>query len=119
MMVGTVLCKSSSRNIAFPATTNNIIPLRQKILPRHKDYLLQWLEAGLSMGLLDAAVECPSPHTEQITVWVRENAEPAYIVTPAGRNWVLTDHLHHYELGRYSSLDKALNKIRPVLPLIH
>ncbi|GBQ04776.1 hypothetical protein [Saccharibacter floricola] len=100
-----------------------VIPLRQRILPRHKDYLMRWLEAGEAMGLLDAAVDTlsssPIPYevAEQVLIWVRENAEPAYIVRPEGRGWVLIDHLRDREIGRYVNFTTALRTIRPVLPL--
>ncbi|MDF7674869.1 hypothetical protein PT277_05965 [Acetobacteraceae bacterium ESL0709] len=116
MMARTVLRESSSPAFPTRTRTDNVIPFRQKILLRHKAYLAKWLQAGHSMGLLDALVELPSPLTEQITIWVRENAEPAYIVTPVGRHWVLTDNLNEYELGRFLSLREALNMIRPALP---
>lgn len=119
IMARTVLRESSSPTLPVQVRADNVIPLRQKILPHHKNYLAQWLEAGLPMGLLDALVESVSPHKEQITIWVRENAEPAYIICPSGGHWVLKDHLHEHELGRFASLDKALNKVRPVLPLFH
>ncbi|QHI96386.1 hypothetical protein GT348_04605 [Aristophania vespae] len=114
-----MLRNSSSRPFAVKAQAHNIVPFRQKILPRHKDYLSQWLEAGLTMGLLDALIDPLSPKADHILIWVRENTEPAYAVSPLGGKWVLTDRLNEYELGRFSSLDKALNKIRPVLPLHH
>lgn len=103
--------------------SHNVVPLRQRILARHKEYLLRWLEAGESMGLLDAAIDTlaysdiPYETTEQILIWVRENSEPAYVIRPKGRYWVLVDHLQNREIGRYVNFATALRTIRPVLPL--
>ncbi|MCX5619279.1 MULTISPECIES: hypothetical protein [Bombella] len=95
-----------------------IIPFRQKILPRHHHYLAQWLTASEPMGILDASIETmveePSP---LIVIWVRENADPAYLIRLEGPQWVLMDCLREHELGRYTDLSAALHTIRPVLPL--
>lgn len=104
-------------------STCKVIPLRQRILQRHREYLMRWLKAGEAMGLLDAAVDTLSSSpvsyevAEQVLIWVRENAEPAYIVRPEGRGWVLIDHLCDREIGRYVSFAAALRTIRPVLPI--
>jgi len=88
------------------------------VLPRHREYLMRWLDAGTRMGLCDADV-CRDEDTaaEQILVWVRENADPAYLVRPEGMRWVLTDHLRDHRLGTFENLESALQAIRPVLPL--
>lgn len=109
--------------ISHHVGSHNVISLRQRILTRHKKYLMRWLKAGESMGLLDAAVDTLSysdisyETTEQVLIWVRENSEPAYIVRPEGRCWVLIDHLQDREIGRYINFAIALRTIRPVLPL--
>lgn len=103
----------------------NVVPLRQGVLPRHREYLSRWLEAGLCMGLFDAEIATPlHRHTvlsdetpiEHVLVWVRENPNPAYMLKPQGMRWVLIDHLRSHELGHYASFEVALNTIRPVLP---
>lgn len=95
-----------------------VIPFRQKLLPRHRHYLAEWLTASEPMGILDAAIETienePSP---LIVIWVRENADPAYVIRLDGPQWVLVDCLRENELGRYKDLASALHTVRPVLPL--
>lgn len=102
-------------------TTGIVIPFRQKLLPRHRRYLAQWLAASERMGILDASIEAAPDQTDTtpslVVVWVRENANPAYIISLNGPQWVLTDCLRENELGRYSDLSEALHTIRPVLPL--
>lgn len=106
------------------ARCSNIVPLRQGVLPRHREYLSRWLEAGLRMGLFDAEITTTahqadaqdSAAIEHILVWVRENPQPAYMLRPQGMNWVLIDQLREHKLGSYSSFEVALNTIRPVLP---
>ncbi|MCX5615836.1 hypothetical protein NQF87_02415 [Bombella sp. TMW 2.2559] len=98
-----------------------VIPFRQKLLPRHHRHLAQWLAASERMGILDASIETASESTGTesylVVVWVRENADPAYIISLNGPQWVLTDCLRDNELGRYRDLSEALHTIRPVLPL--
>ncbi|GBR53318.1 hypothetical protein AA106555_1253 [Neokomagataea thailandica NBRC 106555] len=107
------------------AECSNIVPLRQGVLPRHREYLSRWLEAGLRMGLFDAEITTTSQRgethessaaIEHILVWVRENPQPAYMLRPQGMHWVLIDQLREHKLGSYSSFEVALNTIRPVLP---
>lgn len=106
---------ASSSSQQGPAT---IIPFRQKLLPHHRRYLAHWLTASQPMGILDASIEStqdsPSP---LIVIWVRENADPAYLIRLDGHQWVLIDCLREHELGRYKNLNMALHTIRPVLPL--
>lgn len=98
-----------------------VIPFRQKLLPRHHRYLAQWLAASERMGILDASIEknseASATASHLVVVWVRENADPAYIISLNGPQWVLTDCLRGSELGRYRDLSEALHTIRPVLPL--
>nr|WP_294916180.1 hypothetical protein [uncultured Neokomagataea sp.] len=105
------------------ARCSNIVPLRQGVLPRHREYLSRWLEAGLRMGLFDAEITTThqddtrdNAAIEHILVWVRENPQPAYMLRPQGMSWVLIDQLREHKLGSYSSFEVALNTIRPVLP---
>lgn len=102
-------------------TTGIVIPFRQKLLPRHRHYLAQWLAASERMGILDASIEASPEQTDTtpslVVVWVRESADPAYIISINGPQWVLTDCLRNNELGRYTDLAEALHTIRPVLPL--
>jgi len=97
---------------------SNVIPLRMSVLQRHREYLMRWLDAGARMGLCDADV-CRDENgmAEQILVWVRENADPAYRVRPEGMRWVLTDHLRDHRLGTFEDFESALQAIRPVLPV--
>lgn len=108
---------SSTRN----DRTGTVIPFRQKLLPRHHRYLAQWFAASERMGILDVAIEnAPEPSAADshlVVVWVRENANPAYVISLHGPQWVLTDCLRDNELGRYGDLSEALHTIRPVLPL--
>jgi len=107
--------------IAIRHAENNVVPLRQDLLPRHREFLARWLEAGLCMGLCDADI-CEDGRNEvgsvihHVLVWVRENADPAYMIRPRGMRWVLIDHLRDHEIGSYGSFETALNTIRPVLP---
>ncbi|QDH17651.1 hypothetical protein [Swingsia samuiensis] len=101
----------------------NIIPLRQSVLPRHREYLSRWLEAGTRMGLFDAEIvetDKSVDHSKAIDyvlVWVRENPDPAYLLRPQGMRWILVDQLRDNELGSYASFEHALHTIRPVLPI--
>jgi len=97
---------------------SNVIPLRTGLLPRHREYLMRWLNAGTPMGLCDVDVyRDETTQTEQVLVWVRENADPAYMVQAEGMRWVLFDQLREHRLGTYGSFEAALNTIRPVLPV--
>jgi hypothetical protein len=99
----------------------NVISLRLCFLPRHHEHLMRWLQAGASMGLCDADV---SPRAvgqddgvmlEHVLVWVRENADPAYMIRPEGMRWLVIDHVRNHKLGSFSSFEAALHCIRPVL----
>lgn len=99
---------------------SNIVSIRLRFLPRHREYLMRWLQAGASMGLCDVDV---SPRTltdapvvlEHVLVWVRENADPAYMVRPDGMRWLVIDHVRNHPLGSFPSFEAALSCIRPVL----
>ncbi|MBS0993657.1 MULTISPECIES: hypothetical protein [Gluconobacter] len=104
----------------------NVVTLRQGVLPRHREYLSRWLEAGMRMGLFDAEITPTDSGVtnfdgttpiEHVLVWVRENPDPAYMLRPQGMRWILIDHLRNHELGSYASFELALHTIRPVLPL--
>lgn len=102
----------------------NVIPLRALFLPRHHESLARWLAASAPMGVCDAEVStgsAPASPTaahpvEHVVVWVRESADPAYLIRPLGLRWAVIDPQRNYELGRHSSFEAALNAIRPVLP---
>ena len=98
----------------------NVVPFRLSVLPRHLALLEKWLALGRCMGLCDASLYQPSevgPKSPYVLVWVRENADPAYMVAPEGTRWVVTDHLRQRMLARLRTFDEALNFIRPVLPM--
>lgn len=100
---------------------SNVIPFRQSVLPRHREYLARWLKAGLCMGLCDADIFSPSEASDdsmqQIVVWVRESADPAYLIRPSGSRWEIVDPIRETVLSRQATIELALNFIRPVLPL--
>ncbi len=103
----------------LPANSN-IVPLQIRFLPRHREYLLRWLGAGAAMGLCDVDVTPRTPtdsavHLEHVLVWVRECADPAYMIRPEGMRWLVVDHLRNHKLGSFSSFEAALHYIRPVL----
>lgn len=111
------------RSRARPPVATNVVPLYQRILPRHAELLARWLQAGRPMGLCDASA-CPSERStatatqatsEYVLVWVRENIDPAYVIRPERFEWVVVDALRDHELGRTRSFAAALNLIRPVL----
>lgn len=108
-----------TRKVDTPSPTSscNVIPLRLSFLPRHREYLMRWLDAGACMGLCDVDVAARSDDglIEHVLVWVRENADPAYLVRPEGMTWVLIDHLRDHRLGAFKSFEAALYAIRPVL----
>jgi hypothetical protein len=95
----------------------NVVSLRTSFLPRHREYLMRWLDAGSCMGLCDADVSSRSENgpIEHVLVWVRENADPAYLLRPEGMNWVLIDNLRDHRLGTFHRFEAALYAIRPVL----
>jgi len=104
----------------FPPDSN-VVSLRLRLLPRHREYLARWLQAGASMGLCDADVSPRTPTDspvmlEHVLVWVRENADPAYMIRPEGMRWLVIDHVRDHKLGSFPSFEAALYCIRPVLP---
>ncbi|MFT8719111.1 hypothetical protein [Acetobacter sp.] len=102
----------------FPS---NVIPFRMTILPRHREYLARWLEAGMRMGICDTEIciddEATYAENEQVLIWVRENASPAYVIHPEGNRWTVIDALRGNVLSTQSSFELALDFVRPVLPL--
>lgn len=115
--------KLDPSSVDLPPTAANVIAFHMRVLPRHVAVLTRWLQAGRSMGLCDASafqsrrgdVAGIEPNTDYILVWVRENADPAYMVTPAGSHWTVSDCVRQQVLGRLRSFEDALNFIRPVL----
>jgi hypothetical protein len=103
------------------AVVTNIVPLHPRVMPRHTALLARWLAAGQRMGLCNAQAFYPGKserdRRDYVLVWVRENADPAYMVHPEGAGWVVTDMVRQKLLVRLSSFGAALNFIRPVLPL--
>ncbi|WP_459986939.1 hypothetical protein [Komagataeibacter kakiaceti] len=99
--------------------SNKVVSLRQGFLPRHREYLMRWLQAGACMGLCDADItshnEHDEPDIEHVLVWVRENANPAYMIRPEGMGWILIDQIRNHPLASYRSFEAALHAIRPVL----
>ncbi|GAN87015.1 hypothetical protein Gain_0039_101 [Komagataeibacter intermedius TF2] len=71
------------------------------------------------MGLCDADITNRDENDEidmdHVLVWVRENANPAYMVRPEGMGWVLIDQIRERPLATYRSFEAALHAIRPVL----
>ncbi len=100
--------------ITEPSPDGKVVPLRLTVLPRHRSYLLAWLQAGGRMGLCDADVATGTD--AEIYVWVRENADPAYAIRAEGMSWVVVDHLRGRKLGAFRSFEAALYCIRPVSP---
>jgi len=90
-------------------------------MPRHTALLARWLAAGQRMGLCNAEAFYPGKsernRRDYVLVWVRENADPAYMVHPEATGWVVTDLVRQMVLVRQPSFVAALNFIRPVLPL--
>ncbi len=98
----------------------NVVMLRQRLLPHHRTVLNRWLQAGRCMGLCDASISTAPPgqvDPDYVLVWVRENPDPAYMITPEGMNWCVTDCIRGSTLARHESFEAALNFIRPVLKL--
>ncbi len=109
----------TSRSRALPIVTEpspdgKVVPMRLSVLPRHRAYLLAWLQAGGRMGLCDADVA--SGDCAEIYVWVRENPDPAYAIRAEGMSWMVVDHLRGRRLGAFRSFEAALYCIRPVTP---
>jgi hypothetical protein len=106
-----------------PDLPANVVVLHQRIMPRHTELLARWLEAGRRMGLCQASAFRPTsipadgPRQEYVLIWVRENIDPAYLVTPESAEWVVVDAVRQQTLARLSSFAAALHFIRPVLSL--
>ncbi len=98
-----------------------IFVFRPTITERHHAHLLRWLHAGRRMGLHDGQVTVTSrpgePRVLQAVIWVRENADPAYTVTPGRANWTVSDCVRNQRLGEFRTFEAALDFIRPVLGL--
>ncbi|MCH4024559.1 MAG: hypothetical protein LKH33_11815 [Acetobacter sp.] len=99
---------------------SNVVPFRLSVLPRHKEYLGKWLDAGLPMGICDADI-CQemfseTQHSDQVMIWVRETSAPAYTIHPEGTKWIVVDAIRGRELTRQASFEDALHFVRPVLP---
>jgi hypothetical protein len=98
----------------------NVVVLRQRILANHHEVLARWLEAGRCMGLCDASVFLASAgrcDPDYVLVWVRENPDPAYMITSEGMRWRVTDCIRGEALDSHTSFEAALHYIRPVLNL--
>jgi hypothetical protein len=98
----------------------NVVMLRQRLLAQHRSVLFRWLQAGRCMGLCDASVSAAGPggtEPEYVLVWVRENPDPAYMISPEGMRWRVTDCIRGSVLARHASFEAALHSIRPVLKL--
>jgi hypothetical protein len=97
----------------------NVIDLKMRVLDRHMETLTRWLDAGRTMGLCDAASYGPETKggagTDYVLIWVRENANPAYMVAPEGMHWTITDCIRNQMLARVRTFEEALTLIRPVL----
>jgi hypothetical protein len=101
---------------AAPATApreDNVVPIRLKLLPRHREHLSRWLKAGSRMGLLDAGFE--GEDGQEVLIWVRESAEPAYLVRAERMSWVVLNGAGDHRLGAFPAFEAALHCIRPVL----
>jgi hypothetical protein len=98
----------------------NVVVLRQRLLAHHRAVLDRWLDAGRCMGLCDASAYLAVPgrlDPDYVLVWVRENPDPAYMITPEGMHWRVTDCIRGEILARHASFEAALHYIRPVLKL--
>lgn len=101
--------------------TLNVIPLRHGITDRDIEYLDHWMRAGQRMGLHDSQV-CHGrgggePQGDYIVLWVRENADPAYIIAAEGLTWKVADMIRGICLGSFRTIGAALHFIRPVLQI--
>lgn len=99
----------------------NVVLFRPVVTDQHRDYLERWMRAGRRMGLHDSQIyqgrSRDEPQGDYIVVWVRENADPAYVIAAAGATWVVTDTIHDVALGTFCTIQTALQFIRPVLSL--
>ncbi len=99
-------------SVVEPSPCGKVVPLRLHVLPRHRAYLQAWVTAGARMGLCDADVG--TGRDAEIFIWVRENADPAYVVRAQGFSWVVYDHLRERKLGAFRDFEAALFCIRPI-----
>lgn len=100
----------------------NVVTLHARVTDHHLAYLARWLKAGQRMGLCDADIvsidsACGKGVQRQVVVWVRESADPAYLIGPAGLKWVVFDAIRDNVIGEYRSFEHALAAIRPVIAL--
>jgi hypothetical protein len=98
----------------------NVTVLHPRISARQSALLARWVAAGQRMGLCDAHAYSPKRDErglDYVLVWVRENADPAYMVQSQGTVWVITDLVRQQVLASKPSFGAALHFIRPVLPL--
>ncbi len=99
-------------SVVEPSADGKVVPLRLHVLPRHRAYLQAWVAAGARMGLCDADVG--TGRDAEIFIWVRENADPAYVIRAQGFSWVVFDHLREQKLGAFRDFEAALFCIRPI-----
>ena len=99
-------------SIVEPSADGRVVPLRLHVLPRHRAYLQAWVSAGARMGLCDADVG--TGRDAEVFIWVRENADPAYVIRAQGCSWVVYDHLRDQKLGAFRDFEAALFCIRPI-----
>jgi hypothetical protein len=104
---------------SFERDSATLYEFRVTLTDRHRAYVARWLAAGARMGLHDAhvsTIDLDGRTAERhVVIWVRENADPAYSVTPKGMRWQVFDCVHRHVLGMFPNLEAALNFIRPVL----
>ncbi len=98
----------------------NVVVLHQRVTSHHEEVLSHWLKAGRCMGLCDACT-CRATagrhDPDYVLVWVRENPNPAYMITSEGMRWRITDCIRGEVLATHESFEAALDHIRPVLNL--
>ena len=99
-------------SVLEPSADGKIVPLRLHVLPRHRTYLQAWITAGARMGLCDADVG--TGRDAEIFIWVRENADPAYVIRAQGLSWAVYDHLRQRRMGVFRDFEAALFSIRPI-----
>lgn len=96
----------------------DFVETRSCITDAHRAHLKRWLFAGRRMGLHDGQIffgqVSGEPSGPYIAIWVRENADPAYVVKPEGRRWIVSDAIRNMPLGNFDRLEAALQFIRPV-----
>ncbi len=108
------------RDIPETVSAGNVVVLHPRITRRDLSLLGRWLDTGRRMGLCDASAfpaDRASGGHDYVLVWVRENPDPAYMIQPEGRAWVVRDAVREHDLARLPSFAAALHFIRPVLSL--